>query len=98
MDDDQLPLNRAYKPTGHQALIREMILLMKKGYLELSYFQDKFEVDVRKHWSKEWNHYVDEGLAVLKDDRIELTRDGLLRVDSMLPAFFEPQHQGVRYT
>ena len=30
--------------------------------------------------------------------RIRLTRDGLLRVDALLPAFFEPEHQGVRYT
>ena len=32
------------------------------------------------------------------DDRIELTRQGLLCADGLLPAFFEEQHQGVRYT
>jgi oxygen-independent coproporphyrinogen III oxidase len=31
-------------------------------------------------------------------DRIALTREGLLRADGLLPAFFEPEHQGVRYT
>ena len=34
----------------------------------------------------------------LDGDRVNLTRAGLLRVDALLPAFFEPQHQGVRYT
>jgi hypothetical protein len=27
-----------------------------------------------------------------------LTSDGLLRVDALLPAFFEPQFRNVRYT
>ena len=31
-------------------------------------------------------------------DRITLTPEGLLRADGLLPAFFEPEHQGVRYT
>ena len=31
-------------------------------------------------------------------DRIELTRKGLLHADALLPAFFEPEHRGVRYT
>ena len=31
-------------------------------------------------------------------DRIELTRAGLLRVDALLPAFFEPEFRDVRYT
>ena len=30
--------------------------------------------------------------------RIALTRDGLLRVDVLLPRFFLPQHAGIRYT
>jgi oxygen-independent coproporphyrinogen-3 oxidase len=41
---------------------------------------------------------VDEGLAELDGDRINLTRKGLLQVDALLPRFFEPQHRGIRYT
>jgi oxygen-independent coproporphyrinogen III oxidase len=37
-------------------------------------------------------------LLTVEGDRIELTRKGLLRADALLPAFFEPQHRGVRYT
>jgi len=29
---------------------------------------------------------------------VALTRDGLLRVDSLLPRFFLPEHTGIRYT
>jgi oxygen-independent coproporphyrinogen-3 oxidase len=98
LDKNELPLQRAYKLTAHQALIREMILLVKRGFLDLAYFRDKFGVDLLEHWPNEWKEYVDEGLATVTNDRIELTRDGLLRVDSLLPAFFEPNHRGIRYT
>src|SRR5690606_39020488 len=33
LEEGKLPLGRAYRPTPHQLLVREMILLLKKGYL-----------------------------------------------------------------
>ena len=98
IDEGRLPLFRGLKITPHQALVREMILLMKKGYLDVDYFRDKFKVDIIDHWKDVWQGYVDEGIVQIQEDRIELSRDGLLRVDSLLPAFFEAEHQGVRYT
>lgn len=98
LEAGQLPLGRAYRPTAHQALIRSMILLLKRGYLDVGYFQQRFQVNIIEHWQSVWDKYANEGLVTLADDRIELTRNGLLRVDSLLPAFFEPEHQNVRYT
>ena len=97
-DRGELPLYRAYRPTPHQALIREMILQLKKGVLLIPYFRDKYQVDIVQHWNDQWRQYVDQGWVVLEPERIRLTREGLLRVDGLLPAFFEPEHQGVRYT
>jgi oxygen-independent coproporphyrinogen-3 oxidase len=37
-------------------------------------------------------------LARADRERIALTREGLLRVDILLPRFFLPQHTGIRYT
>jgi len=37
-------------------------------------------------------------LAAANPERIALTRDGLLRVDMLLPRFSLPQHAGIRYT
>ena len=37
-------------------------------------------------------------LAAADNDRIALTREGLLRVDVLLRNFFLPQHAGIRYT
>jgi oxygen-independent coproporphyrinogen-3 oxidase len=39
-----------------------------------------------------------EGFAVLGDDSITLTRDGLLQVDRLLHDFFMPHHRHARYT
>ncbi|WP_164100520.1 coproporphyrinogen-III oxidase family protein [Candidatus Laterigemmans baculatus] len=98
LERGELPLGRAYRPTPHQALIRETILLLKRGYLDLNYFRGKFGVDPLVEWKGVWNEYVEDGLATIEGDRVTLTREGLLRVDSLLPAFFEPEHQNVRYT
>ena len=98
LESDQLPLGRALVPTSHQKLIRELILQLKKGWLEAKYFRDKFEVEVLEHWHDIWHGYAADDLLSIEGDRIELTRKGLLRVDALLPAFFEAEHQGVRYT
>jgi oxygen-independent coproporphyrinogen-3 oxidase len=77
-----------------------MILQLKRGYLGVPYFQNKFGVDILEQWPDAWSEYEQDGLCKIDRDagRIQLTRTGLLQVDSMLPAFFEPQFQGVRYT
>lgn len=93
-----LPLGRGYVPTAHQSLVREMILLLKRGFIERDYFRDKFDTDIVAAWSDVWDGYVEQGLVEIDDHLIRLTRDGLLRVDSLLSAFFEPEHQNVRYT
>lgn len=98
LEDKRLPLGRAMRPTPHQRLIRELILQLKRGYLDAAHFRDKFGTDIREHWQEVWESYVQQGLATIDGDRIQLTRQGLLRADALLPAFFEPQHQGVRYT
>ena len=98
LDQGKLPITRGLTPTPHQALIREMILQMKKGYLDCDYFQNKFNVDILQRWDEVWQSYVDDGMLNVNGNRVELTRKGFLHVDGLLPAFFEEQHQGVRYT
>jgi oxygen-independent coproporphyrinogen-3 oxidase len=98
LERSELPLFRALRPTRQQALIREMILQLKRGYLDVPYFRDKFTTDILQRWQGVWESYRDQGFVRLHPDRLELTISGLLRVDSLLPAFFEAEHQGVRYT
>ena len=96
--NERLPLGRGFVPTTHQRLIRELILLLKRGYLDVSYFQEKFDVDIIEVFSDQWAALREDGDAVVQGNLIELTQQGLLRVDGLLNAFFEPQFRGVRYT
>ncbi len=98
LERNQLPLWRGLTPTPHQALIREVILNLKKGWLDAGYFRSKFNVEILDEWREVWNELVEQEYATLQGDRVELTLAGLLRVDGLLPNFFEPEHQGVRYT
>lgn len=94
----RLPLGRGFVPTPRQQLIRELILLLKRGYLDANYFREKFGVDVLREWADVWAGYEADGYVEREGDSVRLTRAGLLRADSLLPAFFEPEHRGVRYT
>jgi len=98
LDRGELPLHRALPTTPHQRLVREMILQLKTGRLEVGYFRHKFGVDIQATFA--------EGLAQLEtaeylqqtENSVEVTRKGLLEVDRLLPTFFEPDHRGARYT
>jgi oxygen-independent coproporphyrinogen-3 oxidase len=98
LDRGELPLNRALPVRPRELLIREMILQLKTGRLDVAYFRRKFGTDVLEEFAEQFRRLADEGNVVLHDDRVEVTRDGLLQVDRLLPAFFEPQHRGARYT
>jgi oxygen-independent coproporphyrinogen-3 oxidase len=94
----ELPLGRGFVPTDHQQLVREMILLLKRGHLDAGYFRQKFGTEIVGQWRDQWDGYVKDGYVEIDGDSIRLTTEGLLRVDGLLPAFFEAEHQGVRYT
>lgn len=98
MNDGRLPIGRALTATSHQLLVREVILKLKKGYLHPQEFRDKYGVDIVEHWKDVWADYQQRGWATIENGEIRLTVEGVLRVDGMLPPFFEPEHQGVRYT
>jgi oxygen-independent coproporphyrinogen-3 oxidase len=99
IDRGNIPLARAYTPTGEERMIREFVLQLKRGRLQPGYFRDKYAVDVLSRFreplaSLETGGYLERADA----EAIALTRDGLLRVDVLLPRFFLPQHTGIRYT
>jgi oxygen-independent coproporphyrinogen-3 oxidase len=98
LDEQRLPLGRALRPTRHQLLIREMILQLKRGYLDAATFRDKYQVDILQQWNQEWKAHADAGMLFIEGDQITLTRQGLLQADGLLPVFFEQEHRGVRYT
>ena len=98
LEQGKLPLGRALYPTPHQALIREMILQLKKGRIDATYFKKKFGADILSKWKPVWSQYHAEGYLSIEGTEVIISREGLLRIDGLLPAFFEPEHQGIRYT
>ncbi len=98
LEAGRLPLLRAMCPTPLQMLIRELILQLKTGRLDAGYFRRKFGVEILDQWRQVWQQYAEAGYLGWEGDAIRLTREGLLRVDALLPAFFEPEFRSVRYT
>jgi oxygen-independent coproporphyrinogen-3 oxidase len=97
LDADQLPLWRALPLTPKQQLIREMILQLKTGALDMQYFSRKFGIEVWPEFQPVYEQLGVEGLLERDNGRIALTRRGLLEVDHFLPEFFEPELKPVRY-
>ncbi len=94
----ELPIHRALPVEPHQLLIREMILQLKTGKIDAGYFRQKFGADILKEFSEAFDSLVEEGFAEIDGQQVRMTRQGILRVDSLLPRFFEPQFRNIRYT
>ncbi|HXV76888.1 MAG TPA: coproporphyrinogen-III oxidase family protein [Candidatus Polarisedimenticolaceae bacterium] len=89
---------RAFVTDASERLVRETILLLKRGYLDARALGQKHGADVVERFRPVVAELSDRGLMTLSGDRIELTREGLLRVDQLLPHFYHPRYQNARYT
>ena len=95
----KLPLNRAYRPTDEERLIREFVLQLKRGSVQPAYFRQKYEVNILERFREPIRWLDSEGfLASSTEEILALSRDGLLQVDVLLRKFFLPQHTEIRYT
>jgi len=94
----ELPLGRALKFEPDQLLRREMMLQLKTGRLRADYFRAKFGKDILAAFADGWGQLQNDGFLTVANDNVELTRAGLLQIDRLLPAFFEAEHRGTRYT
>jgi len=94
----RLAANRAFATDADQQLTREMILQLKLGEIHAEYFRAKFGVDIRERFAGAFATLGEQGMLELVDGTVKLTRDGLLRVDSLLPEFYAPEYQHARYT
>jgi oxygen-independent coproporphyrinogen III oxidase len=99
IDRGELPLARAYRPTDDERMRRELVLQLKLGRLRPAYFADKYKVDILAQFAEQFAGLRAEGYLTQADpEGVTLSRDGLLRVDSLLPRFFRPEHTNIRYT
>ena len=89
----ELPIKRAFRTSPEERMIREFILQMKLGRVELGYFTEKFGVDIAQRFARQLGHLGEEGLLEVSDSEVRLSRDGLLCVDTLLHEFFLQQHR-----
>jgi oxygen-independent coproporphyrinogen-3 oxidase len=95
----EIPLSRAYRPTTDERLIRELVLQLKLGSIRPSYFAEKYGADILQRFQAEFASLRSDGyLREANENVVSLSREGLLRVDTLLPLFFKPEHVGIRYT
>ena len=90
---NRLPIKRAFRTSEEERMIREFILQMKLGHVDLAYFTEKFGVNMAERFADQLAGLTDEGLLEVKDGVLLLNRDGLLCVDNLLHDFFLQQHR-----
>ena len=97
LDAGELPVGRALVLTDEERMIREFVLQMKLGRVERGYFRRKFGVDLLERFREPLERHRVDGWLTWSAERIEATRAGLLRVDTLLPSFFLERHRNARY-
>ena len=98
LGEDRLPLGRAFATDQKERLIRELILQLKLGQLGGDYFRQKFGVDIFSQFAPAFSRLAEQGAVELGDNTVRLTRQGLLRVDVLLPEFYQDHYRNSRYT
>ncbi|MDP6579404.1 MAG: coproporphyrinogen-III oxidase family protein [Vicinamibacterales bacterium] len=92
-----LPLGRAYALDDDERVIRDFVLQLKLGKVELAYFRNRHHVEVGERFAEPLARCSVRGWLHVGADRITLTRQGLLRVDQMIPSFYSPRHRDAPY-
>jgi oxygen-independent coproporphyrinogen-3 oxidase len=98
LEQDRLPLERAYALSVGEQLTREFVLQLKLGRAEAAHFRSKFGVDISERFSEPLSRLARQKWLTFDEDGVSLTRLGLLRVDRLIPAFYQPEHSGTRYS
>jgi oxygen-independent coproporphyrinogen-3 oxidase len=93
-----LPLWRAYELSDAERLVREFVLQLKLGEVRREPFRARFGIDVVERLAEPIARLVRHGWLTVDDDAVTVTRDGLLRVDRLIPTFYLEQHRDVRYS
>ena len=86
----RLPVYRGLRATRRQLLIRELVLGLKKGTVDTARLAAKYGLDPLVEWAGVWERLTRDGWLEQVAPQPVLSRAGLLRVDALLSAFFEP--------
>jgi oxygen-independent coproporphyrinogen III oxidase len=91
VEGDRLPIVRGLAASRRELLIREMVLCLKRGWLDTGRLTAKFGVDPLDAWAAQWQALEREGFVEMAAGQPHLTREGLLQVDALLARFFDAE-------
>ncbi len=94
----ELPVGRALQLSLEDQLVREFILQLKLGRVSLAPLRARFGVEPLAVFAQPLQDLAAEGWLSASLEAVELTRRGLLRVDRLLPRFYDPKYHSLRYT
>jgi oxygen-independent coproporphyrinogen-3 oxidase len=97
LEAGQLPAERAYALTADERLVREFVLQLKLGRASARRFRNKFGVELAERFTQQLSAFAQRKWLTLDRRGVALSREGLLRVDRLLPAFYLPQHAEAPY-
>ena len=66
IEGGDIPLNRAYRPTDEERLIRELVLQLKKGTVRPKYFTDKYRVNILDRFGDQFRSLAVEGYLTFR--------------------------------
>ena len=90
---NNLPLARACVLTDEEQMVREFVLQLKLGHCDSRYFHDKFGVEIGQVFAAPLGKLSREGWLTVNERGVDLTRDGLLRADRLIPEFYLAHHR-----
>ncbi len=85
----RLPIARGLVPSPRELLLREVVLGLKRGSLDVGRLALKYGIDPLVEWGAVWESLAADGWLEAVRPRPVLTRAGLLRIDALLHRFFE---------
>ncbi len=91
------PVYRALPVGDEELFLRQWMLQLKLGRVNRSDFVERYGIDPFTRFAELLGTYADAGYLTMDGDDLVFTREGLLRVDRLLHAFFPEELKGVRY-
>ena len=98
LEAGELPMARAHALDPDERLVREFVLQLKLGHVARAPMREKHGVEIVERFRDPLERCRQRGWLSIEPEAVMLTRDGLLRVDRIIPEFYRPEHQGIRYT
>jgi oxygen-independent coproporphyrinogen III oxidase len=98
VSEGSLPVWRALDLGERDQLVREFVLQLKVGHVEAAYFRNKFGVEINRVFFDQLYSLYAERMLIFTASGVQLTAEGLLKVDRLLPRFYDADFRDVRYT